>query len=83
MYLSTVSHETGNIKQFLGRDDVYITLPSQIYSSYLGDYMANLIGNMKPLPNAIKNLVVSLLWKISLIHMKYKLLSQKKGQRTK
>ena len=83
IYLSTVSHEAGNIKQFLGRDDVYVTLLSQIYYSYLRNYMDNLVGNMKPFPNAIKNLAFSLLWKISLIHMKYKSLSQKKGQRTK
>ena len=72
IYLSAVLHETGNMKQFLGGWNVYVTLPSQVCSSYLRDYMANLIRNIKAFPNAIKNLVVCLLWNISLIHLKYK-----------
>ena len=37
------------------RGEVYITLPHQIYSSYLRDYMVNYIWNMKVFPNVIKN----------------------------
>ena len=58
MYLSTVLFETGNItKAFFSegggggreggrRGEVYITLPYQMYSSYLRDYMANYIWNI-------------------------------------
>ena len=75
---STVSFETENIIKGEGRGrgeggvgrEVYVTLPSQIYSSYLCDYKANSVRNIKAFSNAIKNLVVSLLWKISVIHLK-------------
>ena len=46
--------------------------PFSNLSSYLCDYKANLVRNIKAFSNAIKNLVVSLLWKISLIHVKCK-----------
>ena len=52
-------------------EEVYVTLPSQIYSSFFRD-MANLVRIIMVFPNAIKNLVVCLLWKIFLIHLKYK-----------
>ena len=57
MYLSTVSFATGNIIKLLFSwgDEVYITLPYQIYSSCLRDYMANYIWNMNVFPNVIKN----------------------------
>ena len=58
--------------------EVYATFPSQIYSSYLRDYITNSLRNIKVFSNAIKNLVVSLLWKISLIHLKCKLYSLSK-----
>ena len=58
--------------QKLKLKEVYVTLPSQIYSSYLRDYIANSVRNIKAFPNAIKNFVVTLLWKISLIHCKNK-----------
>ena len=35
-------------------EDVYVTLPSQIYPSYLRDYMTSLVKNIKAFPNAIK-----------------------------
>ena len=82
MYLSTVSFATGNIKLlFSWGEEVDITLPYQIYSSYLRDYIANYIWNIKVFPNVMKNLVVYLLWKISLIHLIYKSqsLSEKVG----
>ena len=53
-------------------EEIYVTLPFQIYSSYLYDYMANLVRNFKVFPNATKNLFVCPLWDISLIHLKYK-----------
>ena len=56
----------------LGEQEVYITLPSQIYSSCFRDYMVNFVKNIKAFPNAIKSLVVYLLWRIFLIHLKYK-----------
>ena len=62
--MSIVSFETRNIvKQFLREgDEVYVILLSQICSSYLRDYKAiSVITNIKAFPNAIKNLVVSLL----------------------
>ena len=59
-------------REYGGGGEVYVTLPSQIYSSYLRDYKTNSVGNIKAFANAIKNLVVSLLSKISLIHIKRK-----------
>ena len=47
--------------EWWGVKEVYVTLPSQIYSSYLRDYIANSVRNIKAFPNAIRNLVVSLL----------------------
>ena len=56
IYLFTVSFETGNIKLlFSWGEEVYITLPHQIYFSYVRDYMANYIWNVKVFPNVMKN----------------------------
>ena len=61
MYLSTVLFETENIIKLLllflgGRGyEFYITLSYQICSSYLRDYMANCICNIKVFANVIKS----------------------------
>ena len=63
-------------------EEVCVTLPSQIYSSNLHDYMANFVRNIKAFPNAIKNLVVYLLWNICFIHLKYVISMSKKDKMT-
>ena len=74
IYLSAVSFATENIIKLLFSwgEEVDIPLPYQIYSSYLRDYIANYIWNIKVFPNVMKSLVVYLLRKISLIHLIYK-----------
>ena len=59
-------------------EEVYVTLISQIYTSYFRDFMANLVRNIKTFFNAIKNLVDCFLLKISLFLLKYKLQSMSK-----
>ena len=56
-YLFTVSFKTGNIIKLLFSwgEEVYNTLPYQIYFSYLHSYMANYIWNIKVFPNVMKN----------------------------
>ena len=44
---------------FSWEEEVYIILPYQIYSSYLRDYMANSIWNIKAFSNVIKNQLFS------------------------
>ena len=73
IYLSTVSHQARNMKQLFWVEKDYITLPFQIYSSYLCDYLANLVKNIPTLFNVIKNFVVCLLFKSSYFHFKYNL----------
>ena len=46
-------------------EEVYLTLTSQIYFSELCDYMTNLIRNIGAFPNAIRNVTVCFLWKMS------------------
>ena len=57
MYLSTVLFATENIIKLLlyWGEEVYITLPYQIYSSYLCKYMANYTWNIKVFHNVMKN----------------------------
>ena len=46
--------------------------------SHLRDYMANYKWNIKVFSNAMKSQVITFLWKISLIHLKYKSQSMSK-----
>ena len=56
IYLFIVPFETGNINLlFSWGEEVYITLPRQIYFSYFCDQMANCIWNIKVFPNVMKN----------------------------